>query len=129
MLCKINVDFSEIDLEKLLKNFDRYNCEICLDNDCIYVYSNQIQQTRQFSILLEDSKIKNFFIKQIVEKPSKDPQNFITSWLIEKLTTDEVLKVEAENQKALKQMLNNIKKASDDLEKRILEKNGGAANG
>jgi len=125
MLCKINVDFSNIDLDKLLEKFDKYNCETCLSDDCIFVYSSKIQQTRQFSILLEEKIKNNFFIKEIKDKPVANPQDFIVSWQIEKLEEDERLKIEAENQAKLRQMLDNIEKASNELKDKI-KKNGGA---
>ena len=129
MLCKINVDFSNIDLDKLLEEFDKYNCETCLSDDCIFVYSSKIQQTRQFFIILEDSIKDNFFIKEIKDKPVANPQDFIVSWQIEKLEEDERLKIEAENQAKLRQMLDNIEKASNELKDKIKKNGGAVANG
>lgn len=129
MLCKINVDFSNIDLDKLLEKFDKYNCETCLSDDCIFVYSSEIQQTRQFSILLEEEIKNNFFIKEIKDKPVANPQDFIVSWQIEKLEEDERLKIEAENQAKLRQMLDNIEKASNELKDKIKKNGGAVANG
>ena len=71
----------------------------------------------------------NFFIKEIKDKPVANPQDFIVSWQIEKLEEDERLKIEAENQAKLKQMLDNIRRASEELDNKIKKNGGAVANG
>ena len=78
---------------------------------------------------MEEEIKNNFFIKEIKDKPVANPQDFIVSWQIEKLEEDERLKIEAENQAKLKQMLDNIRRASEELDNKIKKNGGAVANG
>lgn len=108
MIGKLVVDYEEISLGDLLEFLTEKGIECCVDGDNIYIYSKEKQQILYNSIIVKDKKIQNYFFKELISQPTKEPTNYVETWLLEKFNEEERIKKEAEQQKVIKKILDDI---------------------
>lgn len=137
MVYKITLDMQEIDKGKLIDYLIKQdeNIEICLGEDCFYIWCNQ---QRDVAISMRNNKItKNYFIQTITKHPDGNPNGAAQAWVIEHLNRDEKMTQEEKLQKDYQEMLNRIENAKkcflsikEGMIKKIKEdqKEGGAEN-
>ena len=137
MVYKITLDMQEIDKGKLIDYLIKQdeNIEICLGEDCFYIWCNQ---QRDVAISMRNNKItKNYFIQIITKHPDGNPNGAAQAWVIEHLNRDEKMTQEEKLQKDYQEMLNRIENAKkcflsikEGMIKKIKEdqKEGGAEN-
>lgn len=137
MVYKITLDMQEVDKGKLIDYLMKQdeNMEICLGEDCFYVWYNQ---QRDFAISMRNNKItKNYFIQTITKRLDGNPNGVAQAWVIEHLNRDEKMAQEEKLQKDYQEMLNRIENAKkcflsikEGMIKKIKEdqKEGGAEN-
>ena len=108
MIGKLVVDYEEVSLGDLLEFLTDKGAECCVDGDNIYVYSYQPEGVRKNPIIVKDKKIQNYFFKELTSPPTKEPTNYVETWLLEKFNEEERIKKEAEQQKVIKKILDDI---------------------
>ena len=128
MVYKITLDMQEIDKGKLIDYLIKQdeNIEICLGEDCFYIWCNQ---QRDVAISMRN--------KTITKHPDGNPNGAAQAWVIEHLNRDEKMTQEEKLQKDYQEMLNRIENAKkcflsikEGMIKKIKEdqKEGGAEN-
>lgn len=108
MIGKLVVDYEEVSLGDLLEFLTDKGAECCVDGDNIYVYSKEKQQILYDTIIVKEKKIQNYFFKELTSPPTKEPTNYVETWLLEKFNEEERIKKEAEQQKVIKKILDDI---------------------
>ena len=111
MIYKIVLDIQEADIDGVINSLLKTNTDVCLDEDCIYVYSHDNHQHRELLNSMRKNNIKNYFIQEIKKATSEVPTKFSESWLIEKFNQDKKIKAEEEQQKQLQEMMDRIETA------------------
>lgn len=111
MIYKIVLDIQETDIDNVINSLLKINTDVCLDEDCIYVYSRNNHQHRELLNSMRKNNIENYFIQEIQKMPSGNPTKFSESWLIEKFNQDKKIKAEEEQQKQLREMIDRIETA------------------
>lgn len=114
MLVKIILDLDQIDLNKLFEKINKKGIELCFADDCIYAYKADNVQSSIKDIMKELS-IKNFFLKEVKEKPEVYNGNLAQSWCCEKIQQDEESRVNLQHQSELQQMMKNIEEIKKTL--------------
>ena len=108
MIGKLVVDYEEVSLGDLLEFLTEKGVECCVDGDNIYVYQSQPTPQRAIPNICEKEKIQNYFFKELTSPPTKEPTNYVETWLLEKFNEEERIKKEAEQQKVIKKILDDI---------------------
>ena len=108
MIGKLVVDYEEVRLGDLLEFLTKNDIECCIDSDSIYVYNPKLDIQGTKLILSEKKKIQNYFFKELTSPPTKEPTNYVEAWLLEKFNEEERIKKEAEQQKVIKKILDDI---------------------
>lgn len=132
MIYKSMIDTSSADLNSIVDKLVSLGIELCLEDDCLYLYS-QHDIKPDFSIIMSNNKIRNYFIQELKNAPTKTPTNYVQAWLLEKFQEQEMGKFNEQHQAELKKAQDNIKKAQEEFLKIITDYNqtnqGGAADG
>lgn len=108
MIGKLVVDYEEVRLGDLLEFLTKNDIECCIDSDSIYVYNPKLDIQGTKLILSEKKKIQNYFFKELTSPPTKEPTNYVETWLLEKFNEEERIKREAEQQKTIRKILDDI---------------------
>lgn len=108
MIGKLVVDYEEVSLGDLLEFLTGKGIECCVDGDSIYIYGSDLGKQYAFSFIMRNKKIQNYFFKELTSPPTKEPTNYVETWLLEKFNEEERIKKEAEQQKVIKKILDDI---------------------
>lgn len=108
MIGKLVVDYEEVSLGDLLEFLTDKGVECCVDGDNIYIYSTLNHHKVQKLIDMNKKKYKNYFFKELTSPPTKEPTNYVETWLLEKFNEEERIKREAEQQKTIRKILDDI---------------------
>lgn len=126
MIGKLVVNYEEVSLGDLLEFLTEKGLECCVDGDNIYVYDKnlvEINTQKYFSNYMKEKKIRNYFLKEITQPPTKTPTNYIQTWLLEKFNELEMIKFNEQNQALLKKAQENIDKAKAEFAKLVEQYN------
>lgn len=123
MIYKLTLDFSLINLNMLIEEFAKNNIEVCFGEDCLYIIYIENPKMVPISNILRKNKIRNYFLKEITQPPTKTPTNYIQTWLLEKFNELEIIKFNEQNQELLKKAQENINKAKAEFTKLVEQYN------
>ena len=108
MIGKLVVDYEEISLADLLEFLTENDIECCIDDDNVYLYYNENHRRLSISNIMNKKKIQNYFFKELTSPPTKEPTNYVETWLLEKFNEEERIKKKVEQQKVIKKILDDI---------------------
>lgn len=108
MIYKLTLDFSSINLNVLVEEFTKNNIEVCFGEDCLYIAYIKNPKMVPISNILRENKIQNYFFKELTSPPTKEPTNYVETWILEKFNEEERIKKEAEQQKTIRKILDDI---------------------
>lgn len=120
MVIKIVADLDEIDLDQFIKLCNSEHLEFCCVDECLYVHGG-VNTQKSIVNILGKMKIKNYFSK-IIKKPQNYQDcesNIGLQWCYEKCIIDETEQINAQKQKEIKQMLDNIEAVRSSLSKKL----------
>ena len=128
---KVHLDFSVItDLDKTLNNIVKIG-NVTIFQDDIVVWLNDDKDKAALTKCLKKSGIKEFYCELIeYENIGKDNNfNYLSSWFLSNYREYSLRKLEKEKQENLKEMYNNIQKATEALDRKIKNSKEEASNG
>lgn len=123
MIYKLTLDFSSINLNMLIEEFAKNDIEVCFGEDCLYIVYVENPKMVPISNILRKKKIQNYFLKEIIQPPTKTPTNYIQTWLLEKFNELEMIKFNEQNQALLKKAQDNINKAKAEFTRLVEQYN------
>lgn len=110
MVYKLITDLDSLDLNLFFEFMNKEKVDICLDGEVIYLH-HKYDTTLRLDNIMKKMNITNFFLKEVVNKPSVNTNGFIYKWLFEKMSQDELETFERAHQKELQEMESNIQQA------------------
>lgn len=115
MVAKIYTDLEKINLNKLYEKFRNHDIDFCIAKEVIYIHYSNYRDNNPVSIsyIMKELNIKNFYCKEITEKPDFYDGNFIHQWCYEKIEEDMEEKINFEKQEVLQDMMNSINKCRE----------------
>lgn len=128
---RVHLDFSVIsDLDKILNNIVKIG-NVTIFQDDIIVWLNDDKDKVALTKCLKKSGIKEFYCELIeYENIGKDNNfNYLSSWFLSNYREYSLRKLEKEKQENLKEMYNNIQKATEALDRKIKNSKEEASNG
>ena len=135
MIYKLVADWDEINIDDFVQDCQNNSIDVCFDGDKAYLYGDISTQRSNLNIWKRENK--NFFLKEITEKPKDKFSSFVNNWICERFERDERERIEQQQQAELCKMKDNIDKAREEFKNRIKfarqqnteEKGGAVADG
>lgn len=112
MVYKLVVNLDDVDLNLLFDRFMQKDIDVYLHNEEILLYVPCNKEV-SISMIMKKMKIRNFFVKEITEKPRREDTNPSSIWIYNKIQTEENRKFEEAHQDELRQMQENIRCMED----------------
>lgn len=117
---KIFLDIQKVKLGKLLEGLGKIGDVIYVNNE-IMVWLEEGKTRKSLVYLLKKLGVKEYFLREITEENVESEKDFAFAWSREHLNDTTIKEFEKKKQPELKQMLENIEKATELFNERIEE--------
>lgn len=115
---KLHFDIGNSDLTKFFDKLQDVGDSI-LVNNTVYIWLNDKHDKSEILSCFKKAKIKEYVCIPVKLNDVAGRNDFIEGWFNEHYTECEIKRIEAEHQKELQMMLDNIEKASKKLDEMI----------